>query len=324
MSVTKRVDVFLGPGGVGKTTLSSSYALNLNEKNKEQKILLITIDPSKRLKDVFQMKALEKEKEVLPNLWVSLNHRGDLFKDFVERSLNDDALKEFFFKSKILQALLDDLAVAQEFTSFYELHKAFYSNKYDYIVIDTPPLQNSADFMASVDKMEKLFSSAILELFIGHKNQNIFYKLLFKSREVAFKVLRNLTGADFVRELEIFFKMTEVLRSEILKVISETKMLLKNEAKFRMVCNHSELSLKALNLSFKKLSQKKDLKIEEVYVNNYSPKNNSDSVISEMSHLNRNTENTRIEKSNRDLSDIENLKSILQVEVVTEFEGVHE
>lgn len=313
MKDVKSIEVFLGPGGVGKTTLSSSYALNLNEQNKAKKIKLITIDPSRRLKDVFQMHADEKEKEVMPNLWVSLNQRGDLFKDFVVSSLKDQSMQDFFFKSKILQALLDDLAVAQEFTSFYELHKAFYSKSYDYIVIDTPPLQNSADFMESVDKLERLFSSAVLELFVGEKDKNFLFKLLFKSREVAFKVLKNLTGADFVKELETFFKMTEVLRGEILKIISETKALLKNEASFRMVCNHNELSLKALNLAYKRLSVKKDLNIKAVYINNYKDENNSKALIEEMVILNKSTKSTRIKKSDKDLTHIENLKSVIKL-----------
>lgn len=313
MTKTKRVDVFLGPGGVGKTTLSSSYVLNLVEQNKEKSIKLITIDPSRRLRDVFQMGADEKEKEVLPNLWVSLNPRGELFKDFVYNSLKDESMKETFFKSKILQALLDDLAVAQEFTSFYELHKAFYSNKYDFIVIDTPPMQNSADFMESVEKLEKLFSSAILELFIGQENKNLFYKLLFKSREMAFRVLKTLTGADFVKELEIFFKMTEVLRGEILKTISETKDLLKNQSSFRMVCNHNELSLKALNLSYLRLSNKKDLKIDTVYINNFDAEKKSEGIEKEMKELDKNTKSIRIQKSPKDLANLENLKHIIKL-----------
>ena len=45
----KKVEIFCGTGGVGKTTISASRALHLA---KNHKVLLITIDPSKRLKQV--------------------------------------------------------------------------------------------------------------------------------------------------------------------------------------------------------------------------------------------------------------------------------
>ena len=49
---------FTGKGGVGKTTISSSIALNLAENGK--KVALVSTDPASNLQDVFQMELSNK------------------------------------------------------------------------------------------------------------------------------------------------------------------------------------------------------------------------------------------------------------------------
>ena len=54
----KKIEIFCGTGGVGKTTLATSRAYDLAREGK--KVLLITIDPAKRLKQVLGLdQALE-------------------------------------------------------------------------------------------------------------------------------------------------------------------------------------------------------------------------------------------------------------------------
>ena len=49
--------VFLGAGGVGKTTLSASYALSC--ANSGRKVILLSIDPAQRLRSAFGIDAIE-------------------------------------------------------------------------------------------------------------------------------------------------------------------------------------------------------------------------------------------------------------------------
>jgi anion-transporting ArsA/GET3 family ATPase len=52
---TKSFEIFCGTGGVGKTTLATARALNLAKNG--SRVLLVTIDPAKRLKDILGLSA---------------------------------------------------------------------------------------------------------------------------------------------------------------------------------------------------------------------------------------------------------------------------
>ena len=61
-----RVEVFLGKGGVGKTTCSAATALALAEGGEQS--LVISTDPTPSLSHIFEISGEHREREVLPGL----------------------------------------------------------------------------------------------------------------------------------------------------------------------------------------------------------------------------------------------------------------
>jgi arsenite-transporting ATPase len=61
-----RVQVFLGKGGVGKTTCSAATALALAERGEPS--LVISTDPTPSLSHIFELEGAHREREVLPRL----------------------------------------------------------------------------------------------------------------------------------------------------------------------------------------------------------------------------------------------------------------
>src|ERR1700689_1966204 len=59
-----RFPFFIGKGGVGKTTVSSAYALHRAAKTPRQKILLVSTDPAHSLADVLQIKVGDAAKRL--------------------------------------------------------------------------------------------------------------------------------------------------------------------------------------------------------------------------------------------------------------------
>lgn len=66
---TSRVDVFIGKGGVGKTTCSAATALHLAEHGEPS--LAISTDPTPSLSHIFEIEGEHREREILDGLFVT-------------------------------------------------------------------------------------------------------------------------------------------------------------------------------------------------------------------------------------------------------------
>ena len=64
-----RVQVFLGKGGVGKTTCSAATALQLADDG--QPSLVVSTDPTPSLSHIFEIQGSHREREVLPGLFLT-------------------------------------------------------------------------------------------------------------------------------------------------------------------------------------------------------------------------------------------------------------
>ncbi|MGH1468465.1 MAG: ArsA family ATPase [Bdellovibrionales bacterium] len=264
---SNKTTIFLGTGGVGKTTLSSIYAIKLANTFPDKKIKLVTIDPSKRLRDYFSMGIEDSEKEI-ENLSISVSGRADLMKDFVSEVYKGNTAEiEKIYENKIFQKLVTGLAVSQEFTSLYEVYKNN-GEDVDYLIVDTPPLQNAGSFLSGAGELQALFSSSLAKLFIFSEDEGLFSKIFFKARKKGLGILSNLTGKTFVGELANFFMAVEKLRPQLLAVLEESKRILHDDTDIVCICNYNELSLGGLKISLKSI-QGQGLKVRKCIFNKY-------------------------------------------------------
>ena len=74
---------FLGPGGVGKTTVSSLNAIKHSMNGK--KVLIATFDPSPRLKDILASKKGFKTPELESNLEVVILDSRLIFENLLSK-----------------------------------------------------------------------------------------------------------------------------------------------------------------------------------------------------------------------------------------------
>ena len=197
------VEIFCGTGGVGKTTLATSRAVYLASQGK--RILLITIDPAKRLKEILSI----EENQGIPQKVNSkaLSFSQDFSLDVM--LLNPSVVMRRMYDGKENHRILDIITRPyggmNEVMSVIEVQYQLDSGDYDCVVLDTPPGKHLVDFLASTKKIEQFFNNKMLGVFQYlkvpggiFKNKGFFS--LRGSIDKILQYLEKITGARFVGE----------------------------------------------------------------------------------------------------------------------------
>jgi anion-transporting ArsA/GET3 family ATPase len=148
----------LGPGGVGKTTLSAAIGL---ASSRRQRTLVVTIDPAKRLADALGLELGHEVAHVEENLDAVMVDTKKALDEQVERyAPNPDKVRRIF-ESPLYQELSSALVGSEEFAAMGLLHDYHVHHDYDLIVVDTPPAHHAVDFLTVNDRLRRVFDSGL-------------------------------------------------------------------------------------------------------------------------------------------------------------------
>ncbi|WP_205699244.1 ArsA-related P-loop ATPase [Conexibacter sp. SYSU D00693] len=211
----RRVVICAGSGGVGKTTTSAAIALGLAAQG--LRVAVVTIDPAKRLANALGLDELGNEPalvepsrfaghglEVPGELWAMMLDAKRTFDELIERLSPDQAARDEILGNRIYQELSSAVAGSQEFTAIAKLHELWTSDRFDAIVLDTPPSRNALDFLDAPDRLTGFFEGRALRLFLAPSG--FAAKVMGRGTSVVFSVFKRVTGVDLLQDLSVFFK----------------------------------------------------------------------------------------------------------------------
>lgn len=217
--------VCVGPGGVGKTTSSAGIALHAAIQGK--KVLVLTVDPARRLAQSLGMDSLAlDETRVCPDrlesagiamrgeLWAMMLDTRRTFDRVVGEHAPDPEAYERIVSNRYYQQLSTAAAGSHEYMAIEQLFALRREGRYDLIVLDTPPSRHAFDLLDAPERMGEFFGSTSFKL-VRESSRHLgrWGSGLLKKDSLLFKGVGKFLGAgvfaEIIEFLQSFAGMTD-------------------------------------------------------------------------------------------------------------------
>ena len=209
------IEIFSGTGGVGKTTLATARALFLSKQGR--KVLLMTIDPAKRLKQILGMNEGEAgevktiESSALEGSFSSSSSGSSSFDALLldpgvtaHRLFGQNGAHQDF-DNHILKILVRPYGGMNEIMAIVEVQHHLALQSYETIILDTPPGHHFIDFLFSLEKIDRFFDQTFVDVFEylqtksgSTTSQKIVSLIVQTGIKKLLDYLKKVTGSDFV------------------------------------------------------------------------------------------------------------------------------
>lgn len=267
-----------GSGGVGKTTTAASLALLAALRGR--KVLVLTIDPARRLAQAMGLDTLSHEPQAidldtlgiecgsgsLDGMMLDTKHTFD---QLVENYAPSEEVRDAIYANHYYRHISGSLAGSREFMAMEQVYEIAVEGNYELVVVDTPPSQHALDFIDAPKRMFDLFEGRFLSILLKPYRSlgSGGFALLRRGSEQSLKFLEKLTGSQFLGELSEFFlafaDMFEGFkeRSERVRELFEQE-----ESSFLLVCAPEPASLGQAERFFQRLDGE-DLPVGGMIIN---------------------------------------------------------
>jgi anion-transporting ArsA/GET3 family ATPase len=271
-----RTLICVGSGGVGKTTLAAAIAFKAAQAGR--RVLVLTIDPAKRLKTTLDLpdngdiKKINHSAFQNGSLSAAIINSKRVLDDIVVRLSNKEAAQKILANKLYIQ-LSTTLSGSQEFSAIEKLQLCLESGEYDLVVLDTPPTKHAIDFLNAPQKLTAILNENVSKWFRNPKEGGSFFTAIIqKGTKQVIKALELLTGSDFIKELASFFTNIQTWQSELEKrVLDVHKALIRTDCHFVLVSSFDEAKLKEAQY-FSREIKKGGYHLSAVVINRSKPK----------------------------------------------------
>ena len=210
--------VCCGSGGVGKTTTSASLALRAAERGR--KVVVLTIDPARRLAQSMGIEALDNTPRPVAGLDTSAGGSLDAmmldmkrtFDEVVESQASPEKAQQIL-NNPFYVALSSSFAGTQEYMAMEKLgqihQQARADGTYDLIVVDTPPSRSALDFLDAPERLSSFLDGKFIRLLLAPARGPA--RMMTAGLGVITNALTKILGAQVLKDMQTFVAAFDTL-----------------------------------------------------------------------------------------------------------------
>ncbi|MHB1585386.1 MAG: ArsA family ATPase [Acidimicrobiales bacterium] len=201
------VIICAGPGGVGKTTVSATFALEAARRGR--RACVVTVDPARRLADSLGMQELANNPTLVDGSWpgelhaVMLDTRGT-FDELVHRYARTAEQAESIIANRIYQNLAGALSGTQEYMAMEKLYELTASGRFDTVVVDTPPTRNALDLLDAPRRLSHFLENRLFRALL--LPGRAYLRAVGVATQALLRTIAKVAGAELVQDAVAFFQ----------------------------------------------------------------------------------------------------------------------
>jgi anion-transporting ArsA/GET3 family ATPase len=237
-----RVTVCVGCGGVGKTTVAAAFALEAARCGRN--VLVLTIDPARRLADALGVEELGNVPQMLPRetlaqfgvpetgcLSAMMLDMKRTFDDLVERFAEDAGTRDRILRNPIYQHVSDALAGSVEYSAMEKVYELSEGGRFDLIVVDTPPAQHALDFLDAPRRLLEFLDSRLVQMLIhpAFAAGRFGVRLFQRGTQRMLQLIERISGVGFLEDISEFLLAFEGMAEGFRERAARVRALLEGE-----------------------------------------------------------------------------------------------
>ncbi|HSS11262.1 MAG TPA: ArsA-related P-loop ATPase [Acidimicrobiales bacterium] len=233
----KEIVIFCGSGGVGKTTAAAAAAVMAAVKQ-GGKVLVLTVDPAKRLADALGIERLGNVESAVSSdlflnagwaeprgeLWAAMLDTKQSWDDLVWRHAPDRDTAARILDNPLYQNISSRFVQSHEYIAMERLYELHSEGNYDLIIVDTPPTRNALDFIEAPERMADFFSSRLLRLLIVPYRSRVVNLASRPFYQIADRIL----GSQFLQDIAEFFILFQTMYAGFVERAKAVERLLQD------------------------------------------------------------------------------------------------
>jgi anion-transporting ArsA/GET3 family ATPase len=217
-----KVLVCCGSGGVGKTTTAAALALRAAEQGR--RVVVLTIDPARRLAQSLGLEELDNEPRNVPGALRNTADRGDgelqammldmrrTFDEMVSGHTTPDRAQAIF-DNPFYQTISTSFSGTQEYMAMEKLGQLSSTGLWDLIVVDTPPSRSALDFLDAPQRLSSFLDGRMIRLLSApaRAGGSALRKIVGSTFNLFAKAVSTILGGQMLADASAFVQAFDTL-----------------------------------------------------------------------------------------------------------------